>query len=205
MKKMKRLVAVLLAGVMALTMLTACGGGGGGGSTPTNSITRNIQIEEQLEDKLKNSLSTNPNATIQLLENANINTIIESYAKGISVTPSEYLKSCTDFWELNSFSSENMIPVPPYSDLFQNVLSACNSAIHTDEQSAAKIAICVPLIIDGTIAEDEIITNLNSLDDIIFNDQSMSGVTSIEYCAHVYKCSNGNDSVWSIFITLVMM
>lgn len=33
MKKMKRLVAVLLAGIMALAMLTACGGGGGTGSS----------------------------------------------------------------------------------------------------------------------------------------------------------------------------
>ena len=35
MKKMKRLVAVLLAGMMALAMLTACGGGG---SAPSNSL-----------------------------------------------------------------------------------------------------------------------------------------------------------------------
>ena len=33
MKKMKRLVAVLLAGIMALSMLTACSGGGGTGSS----------------------------------------------------------------------------------------------------------------------------------------------------------------------------
>ena len=35
MKKMKRLVAVLLAGVMVLAMLTACGGGS---STPTSDV-----------------------------------------------------------------------------------------------------------------------------------------------------------------------
>ena len=39
MKKMKRLVAVLLAGVMALAMLTACGGGGG------SSVTREPETE----------------------------------------------------------------------------------------------------------------------------------------------------------------
>ena len=33
MKKMKRLVAVLLAGVMVLAMLTACGGGAGSGAS----------------------------------------------------------------------------------------------------------------------------------------------------------------------------
>ena len=37
MKKMKRLVAVLLAGVMVLAMLTACGGGS---STPTSDVEK---------------------------------------------------------------------------------------------------------------------------------------------------------------------
>ena len=37
MKKMKRLVAVLLAGIMALAMLTACGGGS---STPTSDAEK---------------------------------------------------------------------------------------------------------------------------------------------------------------------
>lgn len=37
MKKMKRLVAVLLAGIMALAMLTACGGGS---STPTSDVDK---------------------------------------------------------------------------------------------------------------------------------------------------------------------
>ena len=37
MKKMKRLVAVLLVGIMALAMLTACGGGS---STPTSDVDK---------------------------------------------------------------------------------------------------------------------------------------------------------------------
>lgn len=37
MKKMKRLVAVLLAGIMVLAMLTACGGGS---STPTSDVDK---------------------------------------------------------------------------------------------------------------------------------------------------------------------
>ena len=39
MKKMKRLVAVLLAAVMALAMLTACGGGGSGSSANSTEAT----------------------------------------------------------------------------------------------------------------------------------------------------------------------
>ena len=42
MKKMKRLVAVLLAGVMVLAMLTACGGNGGGGAPKS--------VEDQVAD-----------------------------------------------------------------------------------------------------------------------------------------------------------
>ena len=42
MKKMKRLVAVLLAGIMALAMLTACGG------TPSTPVTRDEALEKNV-------------------------------------------------------------------------------------------------------------------------------------------------------------
>ena len=42
MKKMKRLVAVLLAGIMALAMLTACGG------TPSAPVTRDEALEKSV-------------------------------------------------------------------------------------------------------------------------------------------------------------
>ena len=45
MKKMKRLVAVLLAGVMALAMLTACGGTP---STPSTPVTRDKELEKSV-------------------------------------------------------------------------------------------------------------------------------------------------------------
>ena len=45
MKKMKRLVAVLLAGIMALAMLTACGGTP---STPSTPVTRDKELEKSV-------------------------------------------------------------------------------------------------------------------------------------------------------------
>ena len=53
MKKMKRLVAVLLAGVMVLAMLTACGGGS---STPTSDVEK---AEALYMDAYNAALGTN--------------------------------------------------------------------------------------------------------------------------------------------------
>lgn len=53
MKKMKRLVAVLLAGIMALAMLTACGGGS---STPTSDVEK---AEALYMDAFNTALGTN--------------------------------------------------------------------------------------------------------------------------------------------------
>lgn len=55
MKCVKKLVAVLLTAVMALTLLTACGGGGGGGGNPTNKGPFNFSYSERIaktNDKL---------------------------------------------------------------------------------------------------------------------------------------------------------
>lgn len=53
MKKMKRLVAVLLAGVMVLAMLTACGGGS---FTPTSDVEK---AEALYMDAFNTALGTN--------------------------------------------------------------------------------------------------------------------------------------------------
>ena len=53
MKKMKRLVAVLLAGIMALAMLTACGGGS---FTPTSDVEK---VEALYMDAFNTALGTN--------------------------------------------------------------------------------------------------------------------------------------------------
>lgn len=53
MKKMKRLVAVLLAGIMALAMLTACGGTGNDAATAKFEDTVEQAYMAKLNEKLK--------------------------------------------------------------------------------------------------------------------------------------------------------
>ena len=53
MKKMKRLVAVLLAGIMALAVLTACSGGSG-----TNSSEFENKVERAYMAKLNEAFGT---------------------------------------------------------------------------------------------------------------------------------------------------
>ena len=55
MKCVKKLAAVILTAVMALSLLTACGGGGGGGGNPTNKGPFNFSYSELIaktNDKL---------------------------------------------------------------------------------------------------------------------------------------------------------
>ena len=56
MKKMKRLVAVLLAGIMALAVLTACSGGSGTGSSEFEN-----KVEQAYMAKLNEAFGTNFN------------------------------------------------------------------------------------------------------------------------------------------------
>ena len=60
MKKMKRLVAVLLVGIMALAMLTACGGGSGSGTST---------IGEEFENKYIAAINTLRGENAEKLEN----------------------------------------------------------------------------------------------------------------------------------------
>ena len=61
MKCVKKLVAVLLIAVMALTLLTACGGGGGGGSTSGGDSMETVFnfTGEELTAELNKELSSN--------------------------------------------------------------------------------------------------------------------------------------------------
>ena len=56
MKHLKKLAALLLVGVLALSLLTACGGGGGSTSADTQAETAVMAaINEKRSDKLQNS------------------------------------------------------------------------------------------------------------------------------------------------------
>ena len=68
MKKMKRLVAVLLAGIMALAMLTACGG------TPSTPVTRDKELEKNVAAW---AVEWGKGANLELTEDATLTTISE--------------------------------------------------------------------------------------------------------------------------------
>lgn len=63
MKKMKRLVAVLLAGIMALAMLTACGG------TPSTPVTRDNALEKSVAEW---TVELGKGAKLELTEDATL-------------------------------------------------------------------------------------------------------------------------------------
>ena len=66
MKKMKRLVAVLLAGIMALAMLTACGG------TPSTPVTRDEALEKSVAEW---TVELGKGANLKLTEDADLTAI----------------------------------------------------------------------------------------------------------------------------------
>ena len=77
MKKMKRLVAVLLAGVMALAMLTACGGTP---STPSTPVTRDKELEKSV---VAWTVELGKGAKLELTEDATLTTISEKCLPGM--------------------------------------------------------------------------------------------------------------------------
>lgn len=68
MKKMKRLAAVLLAGIMALAMLTACGG------TPSTPVTRDEALEKSVAEW---TVELGKGAKLNLTEDAALTAISE--------------------------------------------------------------------------------------------------------------------------------
>lgn len=77
MKKMKRLVAVLLAGVMALAMLTACGGTP---STPSTPVTRDKELEKSVAAW---TVELGKGAGLELTEDTTLTTISEKCLPGM--------------------------------------------------------------------------------------------------------------------------
>ena len=81
MKKMKRLAAVLLAGIMALAMLTACGG------TPSTPVTRDEALEKNVAAW---AVEWGKSAKLELTEDADLTAIsakcLPSMAKAYNAT-----------------------------------------------------------------------------------------------------------------------
>lgn len=83
MKKMKRLAAAFLAGMMMLAMLTACGGGGGSDSGPL-PYEKNEAIASSVIEIL------NDNNFTQSPDFDSLSKIAEKYAQKIALSPTSY-------------------------------------------------------------------------------------------------------------------
>ena len=80
MKCVKKLVAVLLTAVMALTLLTACGGGGGGGGgNPTSKGPFNFSYAELITKTNEKLGETGPKLTIDSSMAGEIDTALTAY------------------------------------------------------------------------------------------------------------------------------
>lgn len=111
MKMFKRLFASLLAGMLALALLTGCGGSGI--LNPSTPIQRVTVVERGLNAFLTASgFSTK--------ENQSFNAAIEDMAKQISASPSKFVPLDEAYEELNNAFNEAVQKADPnaYGELF---------------------------------------------------------------------------------------
>ncbi len=190
MKKMKRIVAVLLAGVMALTMLTACGGG-------ASLFTYNAAISNALVEKLGI-----PSTNDKVIVNA-----IEDTAAVIAETPNEYLT------QFNAAVGEALpddmsnVDMKTLQKVMQNISELQFvqdfSKKLAEDTTTAKLPIL--LLLDRTN------TTENDLLEIV-NNMSESGTISVpglSLCVRVYEIEDSlteakGDGVWAIFMVVSM-
>ena len=183
MKKMKRFVAVLLTGVMALTMLTACGSG--------KFIERNAKLEgaySLLMEVL--AKTTGESATI---ENDAIDSIIEKYAREISKKPGEYIAAYAAH-----VASDDEEAAKLYSELQDKLTSECAAAIGKESLNAAMI------ISDGTQSVDEQIKAVVEALLASVTPTNDAKIT-VSYCVRVYHVTNpakSSDSAWVAFLVV---
>lgn len=94
MKKMKRLVAVLLAGVMVLAMLTACGGTGNDAATAKFEAN----VEQAYMAKLNEELNTKFKKYVAIKELKNDDAIKTSAVKHIEEVAKKETLDYNDLW-----------------------------------------------------------------------------------------------------------
>ncbi len=90
MKKFKKLVALILVGVMAMAMLTACGGGGGSSAGPSNSQMEDLIVSAVNGARSKGSPALTNNAGMkskasEALNHINNGMIAVKYAYQIDI------------------------------------------------------------------------------------------------------------------------
>ena len=94
MKKMKRLVAVLLAGIMVLAMLTACGGTGNDAATAKFEAN----VEQAYMAKLNEELNTKFKKYVAIKELKNDDAIKNLAVKHIEAMASKETLSMDELW-----------------------------------------------------------------------------------------------------------
>ena len=116
MKKMKRLVAVLLAGIMALAMLTACGG------TPSAPVTRDEALEKSVagwtvELGKSAKLDLTEDATLTAVSDKCLPAVVKLWDAMIAKDQKAYLAAQTELAN-NLKASANGKKVAPVDVLF---------------------------------------------------------------------------------------
>lgn len=194
MKKMKRLVAVLLAGVMALTMLTACGGGGGGGSTTT---------EKEIAEAFAKA------SGIILIDDSKYVAPTEKYINRISEDLSGYYTAFQEYSEeleqflqdykkyLESLDQGNPIAPPQLTLPEDNQYCSLLREIWK-EFSHNYTAIGIVTLLDGDLSAAEIINNFNA----VTPPSSEEGAGTLSAYIRVAHVSNSSGSAWVIFMVM---
>ena len=131
--KMKKLLALVLSAVMAVTMLTACGGGGSGNVLDLNKVNSIIE-EQKIDAKAENSnvLNTAVRSMVENMEKTNNFSAEAAYA---------YLKEIRNYPGTETSYADAIVIVLPKSNLGENqaeslvaemIISGENEAVNTD-------------------------------------------------------------------------
>ena len=130
--KMKKLLALVLSAVMAVTMLTACGGGSGNvlDLNKVNSIIEEQKIDAKAENS--NVLNTAVRSMVENMEKTNNFSAEAAYA---------YLKEIRNYPGTETSYADAIVIVLPKSNLGENqaeslvaemIISGENEAVNTD-------------------------------------------------------------------------
>ncbi len=179
MKKMKRLVAVLLAGVMALTMLTACGGGGG-------NFTQNTTVENSVMDFfVKGEINENENFTDLSVQEIPANSPLISY--------------------FNTLASKSIVEVAKNPALYESsdAIEEWTSTCLADENLAGYLSLRVVLPANsedaaGLIDENNVALYFENILALLINSMKMNSA-ELEAHIQVYQIGKGEDAYWVLY------
>lgn len=179
MKKMKRIVAVLLAGVMALTMLTACGSGGG-------NFTQNATVE---------------NSVMDFFVNGEINKS-ENY-KDLSVQEIPANSPLISYF--NTLASESIVEVAKNPALYESsdAIEEWISTCLADETLAGYLSLRIVLPANSESAtelidENNVALYFENILAILIYSMEMNSA-DLEAHIQVYQIGKGENAYWVLY------